>query len=60
MKIEVLANDFCPDNCPYFESRYIRNYELGGEATIMRYCTHEHLCEFAVGQYKAKMEADND
>ena len=60
MKIEVLANDFCPDNCPYFENQYTKCYELGGETTITRYCIHEHLCKFAVDQYRNKVEVDKE
>jgi len=60
MKINVDANSFCPNDCPYFEIQYTKHYELGGEMAITRYCTHEHLCKFAVDQYRNKVEVDND
>ena len=66
MIIEIEANDFCPDNCPFFESRDTMLYEFGEGYKKLRHCNHSAICDFAVDQYKEQLrrelgsEVDND
>ena len=51
MKIKINANDFCPDDCPYFALKEIPYYEFNKLIDNYRTCENEKICEFAVKSY---------
>ena len=65
MIIKIEANDFCPDNCPFFEGRSTTTYTFersinGEHYTKLWHCEHSTLCAFAVSRYKETQEVEND
>ena len=58
MTIEVHANDFCPDECPYCELEMITETVMGEGLKRTCYCKNTELCLHAIRENKI-MEADN-
>ena len=56
MKINVDANSFCPNDCPYFELSTANGFRFDGKVITKRICRHQHICKFAVDQYRNKVE----
>lgn len=60
MNVDVQANDFCPDDCPYCDVQaHIINVSsyMNKQFIADRKCRYADICEYAVAQYK-KQAAD--
>ncbi len=49
MKIEVKANDFCPDNCPFCEPEFVLLTNYLGTQNRGRVCSNQALCRQLYG-----------
>lgn len=47
MKLEIKANDFCPDNCPYCEPEKDGEIYCGDEKYVTWYCRYRNECKHA-------------
>ena len=52
MKLEVQANDFCPDNCPYCDPIKIELNTYSKIPEVEYTCNAKFLCEYANMQRK--------
>lgn len=54
MKVDVQANDFCPDDCPFCDPNkklFAAGYH-NGEPYAFSYCENKDICAYAVKCYK--------
>lgn len=47
MNIELFANDFCPDDCPYCEVKQDVLY-METPPSVIRECRYMAICRYAV------------
>lgn len=55
MKFNVQANDFCPDNCPFFEmDKHVVDVGYYGNSKLITAfkCCNSEVCKYAVECYK--------
>lgn len=44
MKIDISANDFCPDNCPAFECEKVTLTDMLGNIVVVFNCSNKEHC----------------